>query len=235
MSSLPKNIRPGARAGEFLITPDAGRWYLAAAGSVLFGLLKISANDTPVEIVPVFLFTAFAVGMAQGKLSWIRVGRDALEVRNVFGRKQYQWDDVSEFSYKSVGVGLYRQKLVMFSLRNKTGLWSNVSRLMAGGTESIPAIGLPAEQLTRILNKARLEYADPLKSANDPLISRTSKPQPQKGSQPEYRAPRPAPPHKNTRPAVSIEAPRVVRQPRASVSATSSRSPIDSRQKPLIS
>ncbi len=226
MSKLPKNIRPGDRTGEFVITPDAGKWYLVIAGAVLFALVKTSVAATGFEWLLAAAVAAFAWGMANGKLAWVRVGRDGLEYRHAFQRKSYAWEDVSEFKFKSYGIGWNRQEMVVFSHRNKTGAWANVSKFMAGGTESMPVIGLPAEQLVRILNKARAEYADPMKTAPDPIMSHSRQPAPQ----PIFRAPKPSKPA-----PVSLEAPRVVRQPRTQSPNPSSRNPIDSRQKPLIS
>jgi hypothetical protein len=231
MSGLPKNVRPGEQAGEFIITPDAGKWYMVMGGAALFGFVT-SNTGGGFQWIVAFAVAAFAFGMARGQLAWIKVKREGLEYRYFIRHQHYRWDDVSEFKFQSYGIGWNRQQMVVFNNLNKTGVWSNVSKFIGGGTESMPVIGLNAEQLVRILNKARAEYADPRQTQRDPLTSgpRPSAPDTRRAYVPGGAPQTVSSPRPQASPA--FEAPRVVR---AKQVVSGRRDPIDSRQKPLIS
>ncbi len=133
-------------ANGAVITPTSGRWYTGAA---LLALVSL-AGGAPVGLVP----AAFLALTGTGAVNRIVLTVNGLEYRNYWVHKRFAWSEVSDF-----GARVYRSnfiaaaKLITFSeVARRDTLYGKFSRAVAGGTQSMPAIGIAPEKLLELIS-----------------------------------------------------------------------------------
>jgi hypothetical protein len=151
-------------ASGAVITPTPWRWYTGAAVVAVLSL----AGGAPVGLVA----AGFLALTGTGWVNRIVLDVNGFEYRNYWVRKRYAWSEVSDF-----GARVYRSnfisaaKLITFSeVARRDTLYGKFSRAVAGGTQSMPAIGIDPDKLLELISLysahgAHVEPAAQLKAA----------------------------------------------------------------------
>ncbi len=126
--------------GVTTIRPTAWKWYLGAAAMVwLF----------PIGTIVAAFFALTATGLFQN----LRLTPEGLELRNYMSRKVYRWNEIGDFrTYKIRSGFITAANMVSFTHVNQEGtLLGKAAKMLAGGTHSIPALGLPPKDLASLM------------------------------------------------------------------------------------
>jgi hypothetical protein len=176
--------------GRAVITPTARNWYAGAAVMVVLSF----AVGAPWGL----LAAAFLALTGTGALNRIVLDTQGFEYRNYWVTKRYAWSEVSDF-----GVRVYRAnffaatKLVTFNeVARKETLYGKFSRAVAGGTQSMPVVGIEPGKLLELIgiysaHGAHVETAEKPKAAPRPKPA-FNMPSPAYAGQPAARAKAPA-------------------------------------------
>nr|WP_070959728.1 hypothetical protein [Hyphomonas sp. Mor2] len=123
--------------GVTTLTPTAWKWFAGAAAAFLF--------------FPGFGFfiAVFFVLMGAGVLQRVSLSPSGLKVRNWWSEKSYAWDQIGDFRTRKIKSGLITAaNMVSFTHVNKEGTtMGKAAKFLAGGTHSIPAVGISAQKL----------------------------------------------------------------------------------------
>jgi len=127
--------------GVTTLTPTAWKWFAGAAAAFL--------------LVPGFGFilAVFFVLTGAGVLQRVELSPDGLKLRNWWSEKSYRWDDIGDFRTRKIKSGLITAaNMVSFTHVNKEGTaMGKAAKFLAGGTHSIPAVGMPAKRLALLM------------------------------------------------------------------------------------
>ena len=91
--------------------------------------------------------------MGAGVLQNLVLSPDGIRVRNWWSTKDYAWRDIDDFRIYKVRSGLVNAaNMVSFTQAKKDGsLMGNAAKLLVGGTDTIPAVGMPAKKLVQVM------------------------------------------------------------------------------------
>lgn len=168
--------------GVTTLTPTAWKWFLGGTAIIFmvpgFGVI----------VGGIFFL------VAAGVLQRLELSKDGIKIRNWFSAKAYRWDEITDFRVYKVRSGLITAaNMLSFTHVNKEGtMMGKAAKLLAGGTHSIPAVGMKAQKLIQLMQAYKLGYVpedSPASEATPPLLT----PQPQ-GSPAQKPKPKPAPP-----------------------------------------
>jgi|GEM_PF-2222491 len=127
--------------GVTVLKPTAWKWF-AGAFAVFF-------------FVPGFgwMIAGVFVLMGAGVLQNLTLTPQGLKVRNWFSTKEYAWADISDFRIYKVRSGLITAaNMVSFTQAKKDGsVMGNAAKFLVGGTDTIPAVGMPAKKLIQVM------------------------------------------------------------------------------------
>lgn len=127
--------------GVTTLTPTAWKWFGAAAAAFLF--------------FPGFGFVlaVFFALTGAGVLQRVTLSPQGVKVRNWWSEKSYRWQDIGDFRTRKIKSGLITAaNMVSFTHVNKEGTaMGKAAKFLAGGTHSIPAIGMPAKRLALLM------------------------------------------------------------------------------------
>ncbi len=182
--------------GVTTLTPTAWKWILGGVAIIFmlpgFGLL----------IGGIF----FLVGA--GVLQRLELSRDGIKTRNWFSNKMYRWEDITDFRVHRIKSGLITAaNMVSFTHVNKEGtMMGKAAKLLAGGTHSIPAVGMKAPKLIQLMQAYKLGYVpedSPASELAPPLLTPQPQGAPAQRSRPKAQPPRavPATPRAQAKPA----------------------------------
>ncbi|MEL6862474.1 MAG: PH domain-containing protein [Pseudomonadota bacterium] len=128
--------------GVTVLTPTNWKWFVGAAGIFFFippfGML----------IALVFVLTG------AGVLQRLTLTKDGITIRNWFSEKTYAWSDIDDFRIQKVKSGVVTAaNMVAFTHVDKQGtMMGKAAKLLAGGTHSIPAVGMKPQKLIQIMH-----------------------------------------------------------------------------------
>lgn len=168
--------------GVTTLTPTAWKWFVGGAAIIFmvpgFGLI----------VGGIF----FLVGA--GVLQRLVLSKDGIKVRNWWSARTYRWEEITDFRVYKVKSGLITAaSMVSFTHVNKEGtMMGKAAKFLAGGTHSIPAVGMKAQKLIQLMQAYKLGYVpedSPASEAAPPLLT----PQPQ-GVPTQRPAPKAPPP-----------------------------------------
>ena len=168
--------------GVTTLTPTAWKWFLGGVAIIFmlpgFGLLIGG--------------TFFLVGA--GVLQRLELSKEGIKIRNWFSNKVYRWEEITDFRVYKVKSGLITAaNMVSFTHVNKEGtMMGKAAKFLAGGTHSIPAVGMKAPKLIQLMQAYKLGYVPADSSASDtapPLL--TPKPQGTSSQKSKPQAPPP--------------------------------------------
>lgn len=168
--------------GVTTLTPTGWKWFLGGVAIIYmvpgFGLI----------VGGIF----FLVGA--GVLQRLELSKDGIKIRNWWSANTYRWEEITDFRVYKVRSGLITAaNMVSFTHVNKEGsMMGKAAKLLAGGTHSIPAVGMKAPKLVQLMQAYKLGYVPEDSPASDkapPLPT----PQPQ-GAQSRPSKPQDAPP-----------------------------------------
>ena len=127
--------------GVTVLTPTAWKWYVAAAFT--FFLFP------PFSLAIALFFILTGAGVTQR----LTLSRDGIKIRNMFSDKSYRWDEMEDFRIYKVKSGLFTAaNMVSFTHSNQQGtMMGKAAKLLAGGTHSIPAVGMKPQKLIQIM------------------------------------------------------------------------------------
>lgn len=127
--------------GVTTLTPTAWKWFSGAAVSLFF--------------VPGFglILAVFFALTGAGVLQRLSLTRDGITIRNWFSTKSYRWEDIGDFRTRKIKSGLITAaNMVSFTHANKEGTaMGKAAKFLAGGTHSIPAVGIPPKRLALLM------------------------------------------------------------------------------------
>ena len=150
--------------GVTTLTPTAWKWFLGGTAIIFmvpgFGLI----------IGGIF----FLVGA--GVLQRLELSKDGIKVRNWWSAKTYRWEEITDFRVYKVKSGLITAaNMVSFTHVNKEGtMMGKAAKFLAGGTHSIPAVGMKAQKLIQLMQAYKLGYVPEDSPASDvasPLLT----------------------------------------------------------------
>ena len=147
--------------GVTTLTPTAWKWFAGAAASFFF--------------VPGFGFilAVFFALTGAGVLQRLSLSRDGITIRNWFSTKSYRWDEIGDFRTRKIKSGVITAaNMVSFTHANKEGTaMGKAAKFLAGGTHSIPAVGMPAKRLALLMQayKAGHVPADTINLPQTPI------------------------------------------------------------------
>ena len=168
--------------GVTTLTPTAWKWILGGVAIIFmlpgFGLLIGG--------------TFFLV--AAGVLQRLELSKGGIKIRNWWSAKTHRWEEITDFRVYKVKSGLITAaNMVSFTHVNKEGtMMGTAAKLLAGGTHSIPAVGMKAQKLVQLMQAYKLGYVPEDSPASDmapPLL--TPQPQGAPSQRPQPQAPRP--------------------------------------------
>lgn len=141
------------QAGVTTLTPTAWKWYVGAG---LMGSLWLPISSMPGAELNAYLALIVAVFLAlhgRGTFSYLKLTPDGFEYRTFLTHKHYRWSEVTDFKLRTVRTSLFTSiKLIAFSRVDKAGsMYGKFSKLVAGGTESMPVIGMPGKKLGTLM------------------------------------------------------------------------------------
>ena len=129
------------QSGVTVLTPTSWKWFVGAAGVFFvippFGML----------IALVFVLTG------AGVLQRLTLTKDEITIRNWFSEKTYEWREIEDFRIQRVKSGVITAaNMVSFTHVDKQGtMIGKAAKLLAGGTHSIPAVGMKPQKLIQIM------------------------------------------------------------------------------------
>lgn len=171
--------------GVTTLTPTAWKWLVGAAFTFFlippFGML----------IALVFVLTGLGV------LQRITLTPDGLKVRNWFSEKTYAWSDIDDFRVQKLKSGVITAaNMVSFTHVNQQGtMIGKAAKLLAGGTHSIPAVGMKPQTLVRLMQAYKAGHVPANTPAAEPLNPQPvpETPAPISRERPEQAGPRAVP------------------------------------------
>ncbi|MEM7330407.1 MAG: hypothetical protein AAF437_16820 [Pseudomonadota bacterium] len=183
--------------GVTTLKPTAWKWF-GAALAVFF-------------LIPGFgwILAGVLALMGAGVLQSLILSPHGIKVRNYGSTKDYAWSDISDFRIYKVRSGLITAaNMVSFTHAHKDGsMMGNAAKLLVGGTDTIPAVGMPAKKLVQVMEAYKRGFipADseqPDVSPPPPLPAFNVSPEPKPSSKPAKPRPRavPATPRAQQRP-----------------------------------
>lgn len=91
--------------------------------------------------------------MGAGVLQNLVLSPESIKVRNWWSTKEYAWRDIDDFRIYKVRSGLVTAaNMVSFTQAQKEGsMMGNTAKLLVGGTDTIPAVGMPAKKLVQVM------------------------------------------------------------------------------------
>ena len=127
--------------GVTTLTPTAWKWFAGAAAAFFF-----------VPGFGFFIAVFFALSGA-GVLQRISLTHQGVTLRNWWSTKSYRWDDIGDFRTRKIKSGLITAaNMVSFTHVDKEGTtMGKAAKFLAGGTHSIPAVGIPAKRLALLM------------------------------------------------------------------------------------
>lgn len=147
--------------GVTVLKPTAWKWF-AAALAVFF-------------MMPGFGWLIAGVFglMGAGVLQNLTLTPQGLNVRNWFSTKEYAWTDIKDFRVYKVRSGLITAaNMVSFTQAEKDGsMMGNAAKFMVGGTDTIPAVGMPAKKLIQVMEAYKRGFIPEDSSAPKPTPS----------------------------------------------------------------
>ena len=154
--------------GVTTLTPTAWKWVLGGI-AIIFMLPGLGL------IVGGIFFL-----VAGGVLQRLELSKEGIKIRNWFSTKSYRWEEITDFRVYKVKSGLITAaNMVSFTHVNKEGtMMGKAAKLLAGGTHSIPAVGMKAQKLVQLMQAYKLGYVpedSPSSDVAPPLLA----PQPQ--------------------------------------------------------
>jgi len=131
--------------GRAVITPTARNWYAGAAVMVALSF----AAGAPLGL----LAAAFFALTGTGAVNRIVLDTQGFEYRNYWVAKRYAWSEVSDFRVRVYRANfLAATKLVTFNeVARKETLYGKFSRAVAGGTQSMPVVGIEPGKLLELI------------------------------------------------------------------------------------
>ncbi len=134
--------------GVTTLTPTAWKWFIGAAAAFLFfpGLG--------------FFIAVVFVLMGVGVLQRLTLSKDGLKVRNWWSEKSYRWSEIGDFRTRTIKSGLINAaNMVSFTHVDKDGTaMGKAAKFLAGGTHSVPAVGMPAKKLAMLMQAYKGGY-----------------------------------------------------------------------------
>lgn len=168
--------------GVTTLTPTAWKWFAGAAALFL--------------LVPGFGFflAVFFVLTGTGVLQRVTLSPHGLKIRNWWSEKSYRWDEIGDFRTRKIKSGLITAaNMVSFTHANKEGTtMGKAAKFLAGGTHSIPAVGMPAKRLALLMQAYQSGHV-PADSAVEALQSSAPLPIPAEATRAPDRRPRAVP------------------------------------------
>lgn len=148
--------------GLTTLTPTAWKWFAGAAAAAFF--------------VPGFglVLAVFFILTGAGVLQRVELSADGLKLRNWWSVKVYRWDDIGDFRTRKIKSGLITAaNMVSFTHVIKDGTaMGKAAKFLAGGTHSMPAVGMPAKRLALLMQAYKAGHipADtPVGAAQSPI------------------------------------------------------------------
>lgn len=139
-----------------VLTPIRWKWVLGAVVCLFVPVIGI--------FLSVFCLVA---GFGGGRSLTLR--HDGFELRNWGATKAYNWDEVGQFKARTVRyffVALWSS--IVFTPIAKDGkLMTQASKLLSGGSDKIPAIGMNARELADLMNQYQAAYVGDGASAGE--------------------------------------------------------------------
>lgn len=134
--------------GVTTLTPTGWKWFVGAA--VSFFLIPGIG----------MLIALFFVLTGAGVLQRVTLSKDGLEVRNWFSNKTHAWSDIGDFRVYKVKSGLITAaNMVSFTHVDQQGtMMGKAAKLLAGGTHSIPALGMKPQKLIHLMQAYKMGY-----------------------------------------------------------------------------
>ncbi|MEM7458383.1 MAG: hypothetical protein AAF331_02865 [Pseudomonadota bacterium] len=184
--------------GVTTLKPTAWRWFGGAA-AVFF-------------LVPGFgwmIAGVFAL-MGAGVLQNLVLSPEGIKVRNWWSTKEYAWRDIDDFRIYKVRSGLITAaNMVSFTQAQKDGsMMGNAAKFLVGGTDTIPAVGMPAKKLVQVMEAYKRGFIPADSVETEPSYPPTL---PALKTEPD---PKPAPKREKPRPPRAVPAtPRAQQRP----------------------
>lgn len=191
--------------GVTTLTPTAWKWFVG--GAVIFFLIP------PFGALIALVFVLTGAGVLQR----VSLSTDGLTVRNWFSTRTYAWHEIDDFRIRKVKSGLITAaNMVSFTHADKQGtMMGKAAKLLAGGTHSIPAVGVTPQKLVQLMQAYKGGFA-PKEAA--PSVASVPESPPQPRAIPAPKAPT------KSRPRAVPATPRAARaQSKSSVNLGGSR------------
>ncbi|MEL6692372.1 MAG: hypothetical protein AAFQ12_04980 [Pseudomonadota bacterium] len=172
--------------GITTLTPTAWKWILGGVAIIFmlpgFGLI----------VGGIFFL------VAAGILQRLELSKDGIKIRNWWSAKTYRWEEITDFRVYKVKSGLITAaNMVSFTHVNKEGtMLGKAAKFLAGGTHSIPAVGMKAPKLIQLMQAYKLGYVPEDSPASDmapPLLTPQPQGSPAQRSKPSAPRPRVVP------------------------------------------
>jgi len=165
--------------GVTTLTPTAWKWFAGAAAAFLF-----------FAGFGFFIAVVFAL-MGTGVLQRVTLSKHGIKVRNWWSEKAYRWEDIGDFRTRKIKSGLITAaNMVSFTHVDKEGTrMGKAAKFLAGGTHSIPAVGIPAKRLALLMQAYKSGHV-PADSAIEAPAERVPAPLPASFGQAKPTGPR---------------------------------------------
>lgn len=126
-----------------VIRPTPHKWYTGAAVTLLLGLVIPGAG---IIMFPCALLFA---GLASGNLQSLELSPQGIKANNLWKTRSYRWDDVENFQVMSQRTSLFSStKHLAFTRKDKKDTFEGkATRLLIGGTETVPLSGISTEEM----------------------------------------------------------------------------------------
>ncbi|MEO0607045.1 MAG: hypothetical protein AAFY82_02360 [Pseudomonadota bacterium] len=127
--------------GVTTLTPTAWKWFVGAA------LISVLIPPFGLLIALVFVLTGFGI------LQRLTLSQDGIKIRNWVSEKTHAWSEIEDFRIHRIKSGLFTAaNMVSFTHVNQQGtMLGKAAKLLAGGTHSIPAIGMKPQRLILLM------------------------------------------------------------------------------------
>lgn len=134
--------------GVTTLTPTGWKWFVGAAVSFF--------------LIPGFgmLIAIFFVLTGAGVLRRVTLSKDGLKARSLFSNKTHAWTEIGDFRVYKVKSGLITAaNMVSFTHVDKQGtMMGKAAKLLAGGTHSIPSLGMKPQKLIQLMQAYKMGY-----------------------------------------------------------------------------
>jgi len=160
--------------GVTTLKPTAWKWFTGAA-AVFF-------------LVPGFgwIVAGIFALMGAGVLQNLVLSPKGIKVRNWWSTKEYAWSEIDDFRIYKVRSGLANAaSMVSFTRVGKEdSLMGKASKLLVGGTDTVPAVGMPAKKLVQVMEAYKRGFvpkdsaAPAVEAASEPLSPPVATPVP---------------------------------------------------------